>query len=94
MKRIQFKLTAVISEYVAIDFEDYSKDIADTDKNRPINAGLSGLIDMIRTEEADELAEVLKEHLKNWDLEFTDISDGEVCFSDLSEVELSKLMEV
>lgn len=91
MKRIQFKLTAVISEYVAIDYEDYRKGIVKTDKDSLIN---SGLIDMIRTEEADELAEVLKEHLKNWDLEFTDISDGEVCFSDLSEVELSKLMEV
>lgn len=91
MKRIQFKLTAVISEYVAIDYEDYRKGIVKTDKDSLIN---SGLIDMIRTEEADELAEVLNEHLKNWDLEFTDISDGEVCFSDLSEVELSKLMEV
>lgn len=89
MKRIQFKLTAVISEYVAIDCEDYRKGIVKTDKDSLIN---SGLIDTIRTEEADELAEALKEHLRNWDLEFVDVSDVEICSSYLSESDLSELM--
>ena len=74
MKRIQFKLTAVISEYIGIDVEDFCDDIIEEDEGHIIDPGV---IEMIRFEEEEALGKVLKQHLGHWDFEFTDVSEIE-----------------